>query len=184
MISMSHPVANFACASQPQSIVNLLSEYHRNVKIHYRQMHYMVAIASAIVAQPHLRGYRISHIRISDLSRKLSGAGEPEPLVWVKPQQYAALGALLAESRRAAGVTQDELAARLKKPQSFISTYEHGQRRVPGGMKPAESTFFRTSLTLPSSVRACGRIEWSVRPSAAVRRPGNEPNMEVLVCWS
>jgi transcriptional regulator with XRE-family HTH domain len=32
--------------------------------------------------------------------------------------------------RKGAGVTQVELAKRLKKPQSFISAYESGQRRM------------------------------------------------------
>jgi transcriptional regulator with XRE-family HTH domain len=50
--------------------------------------------------------------------------------VWVTPSDYAALGRCLAEVRRQAGVSQDELAARLQKPQSFVSAYERGQRRV------------------------------------------------------
>jgi transcriptional regulator with XRE-family HTH domain len=50
--------------------------------------------------------------------------------VWVRPVEYEGLGAFLAETRKKAGVTQDELAARLQKPQSFISAYERGQRRV------------------------------------------------------
>ncbi|MBL8554605.1 MAG: helix-turn-helix transcriptional regulator [Phenylobacterium sp.] len=32
--------------------------------------------------------------------------------------------------RRDAGVTQVELARRLQKPQSFVSAYERGQRRI------------------------------------------------------
>ncbi len=50
--------------------------------------------------------------------------------MWVTPKDYAALGRCLAEVRQGAGVTQDELAVRLQKPQSFISAYERGQRRV------------------------------------------------------
>lgn len=50
--------------------------------------------------------------------------------MWVQPSEYAALGSCLAEARKQAGVTQDELAARLEKPQSFVSAYERGQRRV------------------------------------------------------
>jgi transcriptional regulator with XRE-family HTH domain len=50
--------------------------------------------------------------------------------VWVKPQDHQTLGQWLANARKAVGVTQDELAARLQKPQSFISAYERGQRRV------------------------------------------------------
>jgi len=36
----------------------------------------------------------------------------------------------LAAARRRAGLTQAELPARLDKPQSFISDYERGQRRI------------------------------------------------------
>ena len=50
--------------------------------------------------------------------------------MWVNPKDYEILGECLAAVRRRAGVTQDELAARLQKPQSFISAYERGQRRV------------------------------------------------------
>ncbi|HZL58909.1 MAG TPA: helix-turn-helix transcriptional regulator [Stellaceae bacterium] len=32
--------------------------------------------------------------------------------------------------RQRAGVTQQELAKRLGKPQSFVSSYENGQRRI------------------------------------------------------
>lgn len=36
----------------------------------------------------------------------------------------------LREARRAAGLTQSEVARRLKKPQSFISKAETGERRL------------------------------------------------------
>ena len=50
--------------------------------------------------------------------------------MWVEAKHYQIVGACLAGARRRANVTQDELAARLKKPQSFVSEYERGQRRV------------------------------------------------------
>jgi transcriptional regulator with XRE-family HTH domain len=50
--------------------------------------------------------------------------------VWVETEQYKVVGACLAAARRRANVTQDELAAGLRKPQSFVSKYERGQRRV------------------------------------------------------
>jgi len=50
--------------------------------------------------------------------------------VWVETEHYKIVGACLAAARRRANVTQQELAARLKKPQSFVSEYERGQRRV------------------------------------------------------
>ena len=50
--------------------------------------------------------------------------------MWIKIEHYRIVGACLAAARRQANVTQDELAARLGKPQSFVSEYERGQRRV------------------------------------------------------
>ena len=50
--------------------------------------------------------------------------------MWVEAEHYKIVGACLAAARRRANVTQDELAARLGKPQSFVSQYECGQRRV------------------------------------------------------
>ncbi|MGO9096774.1 MAG: helix-turn-helix domain-containing protein [Bryobacteraceae bacterium] len=37
---------------------------------------------------------------------------------------------LLIEARKRAGLTQYELAARLKRPQSFVSKFERGERRL------------------------------------------------------
>lgn len=42
----------------------------------------------------------------------------------------ARLQEMLIEARHAAGLTQVELAARLKRPQSFVSKYETGERRL------------------------------------------------------
>jgi DNA-binding transcriptional regulator YiaG len=50
--------------------------------------------------------------------------------LWVEAKHYQIVGATLAAARRRANVTQDELAATLGKPQSFVSEYERGQRRV------------------------------------------------------
>jgi transcriptional regulator with XRE-family HTH domain len=38
--------------------------------------------------------------------------------------------ALLKGARKAAGLTQAEVAGRLKKPQSFVAKYENGERRL------------------------------------------------------
>jgi transcriptional regulator with XRE-family HTH domain len=38
--------------------------------------------------------------------------------------------ALLKGVRKAAGLTQAEVAGRLKKPQSFVAKYENGERRL------------------------------------------------------
>lgn len=50
--------------------------------------------------------------------------------MWVPQKQYEAVGEVLAAARKRSGLTQEELAERLAKPQSFISSYERGQRRV------------------------------------------------------
>ena len=50
--------------------------------------------------------------------------------MWVRPEDQRIVGECLAAARERSGVTQRELAERLGKPQSFISAYETGQRRV------------------------------------------------------
>jgi transcriptional regulator with XRE-family HTH domain len=50
--------------------------------------------------------------------------------LWVEAEHYKVVGACLAAARRRANVSQQELAARFDKPQSFVSEYERGQRRV------------------------------------------------------
>ena len=50
--------------------------------------------------------------------------------MWIEAEHYRVVGACLAAARRRANVTQDELAARLGKPQSAVSEIERGQRRV------------------------------------------------------
>jgi transcriptional regulator with XRE-family HTH domain len=50
--------------------------------------------------------------------------------VWVQPKEHKIVGACLADARRQAKLSQQELARRLGKPQSFISDYERGQRRI------------------------------------------------------
>ena len=43
---------------------------------------------------------------------------------------YEALQKILVEARLAKGLTQTEVAVRLGKPQSFVSKYESGERRL------------------------------------------------------
>lgn len=50
--------------------------------------------------------------------------------MWVQPKEYKAVGAALAAARGRAGLTQKQLARLLRKPQSFVSNYERGQRRI------------------------------------------------------
>ena len=49
---------------------------------------------------------------------------------WVQPEHHKVVGAALAAARRKANLTQTELAALLGKPQSVVSGYEAGKRRV------------------------------------------------------
>jgi transcriptional regulator with XRE-family HTH domain len=50
--------------------------------------------------------------------------------VWVRPEEHEVVGAGLAAARKRVGLTQKELASKLGKPQSFVSSYENGQRRI------------------------------------------------------
>ncbi|HCT9943493.1 TPA: helix-turn-helix transcriptional regulator [Enterobacter kobei] len=47
-----------------------------------------------------------------------------------KDERYIMLQNLLITKRKNIGLTQKELAASLGKPQSFISKYETGERRI------------------------------------------------------
>lgn len=48
----------------------------------------------------------------------------------LKSAEYARLIALLVATRHKAGVRQQALAKKLRKPQSFIAKYEGGERRL------------------------------------------------------
>jgi len=48
----------------------------------------------------------------------------------VGEQSYKRLRELLVEARKRAELTQAELSSRLKRPQSFVSKYERGERRL------------------------------------------------------
>ena len=45
-------------------------------------------------------------------------------------RSYAAFTELLKEERRRAGLTQVALAKKLRRPQSYVSKYERGARRL------------------------------------------------------
>jgi transcriptional regulator with XRE-family HTH domain len=45
-------------------------------------------------------------------------------------EKYEKLRVLLVEARKQAGLTQDELAGRLERPQSFVWKVENGVRRL------------------------------------------------------
>jgi transcriptional regulator with XRE-family HTH domain len=50
--------------------------------------------------------------------------------VWVQPKEHKLVGAVLVQARERAGLSQVQLAKLLRKPQSFVSSYERGQRRI------------------------------------------------------
>lgn len=51
----------------------------------------------------------------------------PNPL---HEPKYAVFRAMLVEARERTGLTQIEVAKRLGKPQSYVSKYERGERRI------------------------------------------------------
>jgi transcriptional regulator with XRE-family HTH domain len=48
----------------------------------------------------------------------------------VKANAYKALTSELKNARKRAGLTQQEIADGLKRPQSFVTKYENGERRL------------------------------------------------------
>ncbi len=48
----------------------------------------------------------------------------------LRSERHRQLRALLVERRKAAGLSQEALAERLGRPQSFVSKYETGERRL------------------------------------------------------
>ncbi|MEO8659144.1 MAG: helix-turn-helix transcriptional regulator [Bryobacteraceae bacterium] len=45
-------------------------------------------------------------------------------------EAYQRFRELLVEARTSSGLTQQQLSAKLKRPQSFVSKYERGERRL------------------------------------------------------
>ena len=54
----------------------------------------------------------------------------PAATKWVHAEHYEVVGAALTVARQRANLTQVQLAKRVGKPQSMISTIEAGMRRV------------------------------------------------------
>lgn len=50
--------------------------------------------------------------------------------MWISPSEHKVVGQVLAQARYRAGLHQSEVAKALGKPQSFVSSYENGQRRI------------------------------------------------------
>ena len=55
---------------------------------------------------------------------------DPELTRSIYTVRYDLLRDMLLDARKRAGLSQAEVAARLKRPQSFVSKYEHGDRRL------------------------------------------------------
>jgi hypothetical protein len=68
--------------------------------------------------------------RYLDLDCASTASTARRMVVWISPADYLVVGTALATARRHGNITQVELARRLEKPQSFISAYEAGTRRV------------------------------------------------------
>jgi len=45
-------------------------------------------------------------------------------------EKYDRFRSMLVEARKDAGLTQSEIAEKLSRPQSFVSKYERGERRL------------------------------------------------------
>jgi len=48
----------------------------------------------------------------------------------LRSAEHAEFRAIMIEARQKAGLTQQQLAKRLRRPQSFVSKYEGGERRI------------------------------------------------------
>jgi transcriptional regulator with XRE-family HTH domain len=55
---------------------------------------------------------------------------EPDESKTVGNEAHRRFRKLLIQARTQVGITQADLAARLKRPQSFVSKYERGERRL------------------------------------------------------
>jgi transcriptional regulator with XRE-family HTH domain len=84
--------------------------------------------------------------------------------LWVEAEHYKVVGACLAAARRRTNVTQQELAGRLAMPQSFVSEYERGQRRVDV-----------VELLLISRALGVDSVELFAEITNSVRHPKNQP---------
>jgi hypothetical protein len=87
----------------------------------------MVDIELPLILYGNIGFFNIGFPDLPSLPDGMTGGGGA---LWVEAEHYKVVGACLAAARRRANVTQQELAARLGKPQSFVSEYERGQRRV------------------------------------------------------
>jgi DNA-binding transcriptional regulator YiaG len=73
---------------------------------------------------------QLSDIEVSDFNHHSSDHSMRAAAKWVQPEHYQIVGTALAVARRKTNLTQVELAWGLGKPQSVVSAYEAGNRRV------------------------------------------------------
>jgi ribosome-binding protein aMBF1 (putative translation factor) len=93
---------------------------------------------------------------VVDLGERQSVRARP---VWVQSQEHKIVGACLADARRWANLTQQELAKRFGKPQSFVSDYERGQRRIDLILWSSWSSLERSKMTRKRfSARSAGSM--------------------------
>jgi transcriptional regulator with XRE-family HTH domain len=85
------------------------------------------------------------------------------------PRQ-ARLQEILISSRAAAGLTQEDVARRLRRPRSFVSKYETGERRldVVEFMEVAEAISFDASKLLAELIKV--RQPWRQTTASKRRR--------------
>ena len=84
-------------------------------------------------------------------------------------KEYECAVAALTIARKNAGLTQKQLAARLRKPQSFVSKYERRERRLD------VVEFVRVAQTIgvdPSEIISALQLDMSGRPHRERRKDG------------
>lgn len=64
------------------------------------------------------------------MSIAFNGQGMALPKKSIFTARYQRLRTLLVEARGTVGLTQAQLASKLSRPQSFVSKYERGERRL------------------------------------------------------
>lgn len=72
--------------------------------------------------------YPVLGSNLSDANLRGSGCHQLTRSVFT--EDYRRFLGLLVDARTKAGLTQAELATALKRPQSYVSKYEHGERRI------------------------------------------------------
>lgn len=65
--------------------------------------------------------------------------------MWLDQAEYERIGEILRAVRESKRISQADLAIKVRKPQSFISNYEQGQRRID----------------LPEFIRICSALDVS-----------------------